>query len=62
MSRVEREKQGRLETAEEIITGQEKAGLEERREKLGEKETDKEKREQLEREKMIAERREQKYK
>lgn len=49
-SRVEGEKKGRLETAEEIITGQEKAGQEkERIEKLGEKETDKEKWEHLER-------------
>ena len=30
-SRVEREKQGRLETAEEIMTGQEKAGQEKER-------------------------------
>ncbi|MGA9188960.1 MAG: hypothetical protein WB014_10490 [Methanosarcina sp.] len=40
MSRVEREKQGRLETAEEIITGQEKAGLGKRKNRKTGKERD----------------------
>ncbi len=53
----ERVRQGRLETAEELMAGQEKERIEE----LEKKETDKEKLAQLERERKIAERREQKY-
>jgi hypothetical protein len=53
----EKEKEGRLKTAEELIAEQEK----ERLEQLEGKETDQEKIESLEREKQIAERREHKY-
>ena len=57
MTREERARQGRLETAEEVMAGQEKEAIEE----LEKKETDKEKLARLERDKMIAERREHKY-
>jgi sporulation protein YlmC with PRC-barrel domain len=57
MTREERVKQGRLETAEELMAGQEKERIEE----LEKKETDIDKKARLEREKMIAERREHKY-
>ena len=57
MTRAEGVRQGRLETAEELMAGQEKERIEE----LEKKETDKEKLAQLERERKIAERREQKY-
>jgi len=53
----EKEKEGRLKTAEELIAEQEK----ERLEQMESKETDQEKIDQLEREKQIAERREHKY-
>ena len=53
----EKEKEGRLKTAEELIAEQEK----ERLEQMESKETDQEKIESLEKEKQIAERREHKY-
>ena len=57
MTRAEGVRQGRLETAEELMAGQEKERIEE----LEKKETDKEKLARLERDKMIAEKREHKY-
>ena len=57
MTRTEGMRQGRLETAEELMAGQEKERIEE----LEKKETDKEKLARLERDKMIAEKREHKY-
>jgi hypothetical protein len=57
MTRAEGEKQGRLQTAEEVMAGQEVETIE----NLEKKETDKEKLARLEREKEIAERREHKY-
>ncbi len=57
MTREEGVRQGRLETAEEVMARQEKETIEE----LEKKETDKEKLAKLEREKMIAEKREHKY-
>jgi sporulation protein YlmC with PRC-barrel domain len=57
MTRTKKEKQGRLETAEEVMAGQEKERIEE----LERKETDKEKLAKLEKERMVAERREHKY-
>ncbi len=56
-TRMERGRQGRLQTAEEVMAGQEKERIEE----LEKKETDKDKLARLERERMVAERREQKY-
>jgi sporulation protein YlmC with PRC-barrel domain len=53
----ERARQGRLETAEEVMAGQEKETIEE----LEKKETDPKKLARLEREKVIAEKREHKY-
>jgi sporulation protein YlmC with PRC-barrel domain len=57
MARTKKERKGRLETAEEVMAGQEKERIEE----LEKKETDKEKLAKLEKERVIAERREHKY-
>jgi sporulation protein YlmC with PRC-barrel domain len=57
MTRAEGVRQGRLETAEELMAGQEKERIEE----LEKTETDKDKLTKLERDKMIAEKREHKY-
>jgi sporulation protein YlmC with PRC-barrel domain len=57
MTREERVRQGRLETAEEVMARQEKETIE----GLEKKETDKEKLARLERDKIIAEKREHKY-